>query len=391
MKTLRGIHQLVHTLSYGDAISTEVIALQRAFIEAGIESTIYAIHVHPFYRGAENTASGPIAHFETLSRDGNRAALVMHYSLGSPLNEVYRMASGYKRFLIYHNLTPAKFFQGINPQLVRNLASGTSELPALCDLSDKLIADSEFNAQDLKRISKRAREHGVEVLPLLVEPSRFEQPANAGFAALLQGTKGINVLHVGRLVPNKGIEEILRTFYFICKQIDQEARLWLVGVDIDSELYAYGLKRMCDAWGMAGQVEFLGQRSDGELRALYENCSAYLCLSEHEGFCLPVIEAMHFGLPVISTRHGALAETIGDGGVLIDAVTPSLVAELVAEVSNNATLRTSMIKAGRARVRKFESSNFYANVKRVFELGGGDPQISLRGAESHGIAVKYQE
>ncbi len=380
MKKIRSIHQLVHTLSYGDAISTEVIALQRALIEDGYESTIYAINVHPFYQGYKNPARGPIAFYQTLSQTEENSALVMHYSLGSPLNEIYRQASGHKRFLIYHNLTPARFFQGINPQLVRDLSSGADELPELCNLSDCLIADSEFNARDLKKISSRARERGVSVLPLLVEPSRFEQPANAGFAAMLRSTKGMNILHVGRLVPNKGIEQILRTFYFLCRQIDHSAKLWLVGVDTDSELYAYGLKRMCDAWGISAHVEFLGQRSDCELRALYENCSVYLCLSEHEGFCLPVIEAMHFGLPVISTRHGALAETIQDGGILIDAVIPSLIAELVAEVSNNSTLRASIIEAGKERVKAFEPAKFYSNVDALFGGAGERGTIERSGS-----------
>jgi glycosyltransferase involved in cell wall biosynthesis len=361
----RRFDQLVHTLSYGDAISTEVIALQRVFIEAGFESAIFAINVHPFYLGRSNTARGPIKKFGELQRVVHgEASLLLHYSLGSPLNELFREIKGYRRGLVYHNLTPAHFFEGINPVLVQNLSSGSEELPALCELCDFLVADSEFNAADLKRVSTRAREHGVVILPLLVEPSRFSGEANPGFAALLRGTKGINVLHVGRLVPNKGYEAIVRAFYFLRKQIDPEARLWLVGIDIDSELYSFTLKRMVDAWGLTDAVEFLGQRSDGELRALYENCSVYLCLSEHEGFCLPVIEAMHFGLPVVSTSHGALAETIADGGVLIDAARPSLVAELVAEVAKNGGLRERVIGAGRKRVSAFSPELFYAAVQR---------------------------
>lgn len=376
----RNIHQLVHTLSYGDAISTEVIALQRALVSAGHSSTIFAIHVHPFYRtplAQQNVVSGPIEHYSKLALTAQNPAtpenttnepdeVVLHYSLGSPLNDVYRSLRGYKRSLIYHNLTPAKYFKGINPLLVKHLTSGAQELPELCALSDRLIADSQFNAADLKAASSRAQSQGVAVLPLLVEPSRFDQPANAGFAALLKQSGGINVLHVGRLVPNKGYEAIIRSFYFLRTHIDPQARLWLVGTDIDSELYGYALKRMCDAWGLSSQVEFLGQRSDDEVRALYENCSVYLCLSEHEGFCLPVIEAMHFGLPVISTKNGALAETIGDGGVLLDSVVPSLIAELIAEVAAPSPLREKLRAAGKARVGAFSSAVFSAGVAQLF-------------------------
>jgi len=368
------IDQLVHTLSYGDAISTEVIAIQRACIAAGYSSVIYAINVHPFFKGKDSSLSGPIAHYEKLALSPLNPALknkiILHYSLGSPLNALYQSLSDYTRILIYHNLTPAKFFDGINPLLVSSLNSGAQELPVLCELSDQLLADSNFNADDLRAISPRARKSGVAVLPLLVEPTRFEQPANAGFASLLQNTKGINVLHVGRLVPNKGYEQIIRSFYFLRTFIDPHARLWLVGTDIDSELYGFALKRMCDAWGLSGSVEFLGQRSDGELRSLYENCSVYLCLSEHEGFCLPVIEALHFGLPVISTRNGALAETLASGGVLIDSVVPSLVAELIAEVAKNQGLREQIIAAGKKRAAEFAVSFFYERLRTSILISG---------------------
>ena len=347
------IHQLVHTLNYGDAISGEALSLQRVFRARGIESEIYAINTHPKYKGLTKDY-----------RDFNRGFMgevILHYSLGSPLNELYRNLPLAKRAIIYHNLTPSKWFAGVNPRIVSDIEEGLAELPDLLKISDKVVADSKFNAHELKQYGTDAA-----VLGLPFDPVRWDIPRNEGFYNLLKNEGGIHILHVGRIAPNKCLEDLIKAFYFLHHKIDKRSRLWLPGIDIDTELYSFSLKRMVHEFQLTGVVEFCGGRSDDELKALYEASSAYVCLSEHEGFCLPVIEAMNFNLPVIGYNATALPETIASGGILVNDKDPHKLAELMYQVATDDKLRIALVEKGLERVKDFTLKNFTDQVDLLF-------------------------
>lgn len=358
MKT-RAIHQLLHTLSYGDAISGEALALQRCLKSLGFESEIFAINVHPVYK--KDAASLGVRDYRTLPHDTD-AGVILHYSLGSPLNAVYRALSRAERTLVYHNLTPADWFRGVNPRIVRDIEQGMLELPELCRISHQLIADSAFNAGELAALGFST----AQVLELPIDPLRWSEPRNDGIYSLLKSQPGINVVHIGRLAPNKCIEDIIKAFYFLNRFIDKQSRLWLAGIDIDTEIYSFSLKRLVHSLGLEEHVIFAGCMADSELRALYEAGSVYCCMSEHEGFCLPVVEAMHFGLPVVSFASSALPDTIGAGGILVKEKRHAEIAELLAEVSRNQELRASLIAAGKARVAALSYDIFSKQVQELF-------------------------
>lgn len=349
------IHQLVHTLSYGDAISGEVLALQRCLREIGHHSEIFAINTHPTYKG--------------LTRDYREVAtsqcdeIWLHYSLGSPLNEIYRNLQRTKRTLIYHNLTPSKWFAGVNPRIVRDIESGLSELGELCKLSDRLLADSGFNASELEKFGVTA-----QVLPLPLDPQRWQAAANPGIAHLVRNEPGIHILHVGRLAPNKCLEDIVRAFYFVHHHLRAQSRLWLVGIDIDTEVYAYSIRRLAQELKLDHAINFCGCLADSEVRALYETCSVYLCMSEHEGFCLPLLEAMHFGLPIIAYESSAVPETVANGGVLVNKKSHPEIAELIVEISENSSLRQKIVQAGKSRVQQLSYEKFSKNVADILNL-----------------------
>ena len=217
-------HQLVHTLSYGDAISGEVLALQRVFRVQGRLSEIYSINTHPKLKGQARDYRELDPAF-----DGE---LILHYSLGSPLNACYAAAHSATRTLIYHNLTPAHWFAGVNPRLVLDIEEGIKALPQLCLISKRLIADSKFNAGELAGLGFEAR-----VLELPIDPSRWEIEANPGIAKIVRDKGGVHVLHVGRLAPNKCVEDVIKSFYYLRRYVKHNSHLWLVGIDIDTELY----------------------------------------------------------------------------------------------------------------------------------------------------------
>ncbi len=349
----KNIHQLVHTLSYGDAISGEVISLQRVLREAGVNSEIFAINVHPKYKG--------LAHkYETFPRDFD-GTLILHYSLGSPLNDLYKCSAKARRALIYHNLTPSSWFAGVNPRVAADIEHGIKELPSLCKMSDLLLADSKFNASELEKMGFKSH-----VLELPLDPARWTGGANPGIANLVQREPGIHLLHVGRMAPNKSIEDIIKIFYFVHRFVNPQSRLWLVGIDIDTELYSFALKRLVHELDLQNAVNFSGGLADSEVRALYENATAYLCMSEHEGFCLPVIEAMHFGLPVIAYDSSALSDTVGAGGILIKDKRHAEIAELVGMVATDQNFRKQMIDAGKKRVAELSVDRFSSHARELF-------------------------
>lgn len=352
---MRRIYQLVHTLSYGDAISGEVLSLKRCFEEAGCESLIYAINVHPKLKNVALNFKDFDAGF-----DGE---VVLHYSLGSPLNELYLNLPKATKSLIYHNLTPARWFAGVNPRICRDIESGLNELPALLEVTDRVIADSAFNAEELNALGFKAN-----VLNLPIDPARWDLEANSGISSILSGDPGLHLLHVGRLAPNKCIEDIIRAFYFLHHHLNPQSKLWLVGIDIDTELYSFSLKRLVNELKLDQAVNFVGCLADSEVKALYQSASVYLCLSEHEGFCLPVIEAMHFGLPVVAYNSSALPDTVADGGIIIDDKDPAKLAELVNHIHQDQALRARLIEAGKKRVQQLSYKNFATALGKLFAL-----------------------
>lgn len=349
MSDVRAIHQLVHTLSYGDAISTEVLALQRTLRELGYRSEIFAIGEHQNLRGRSQP------YREVLREE--QADIILHYSLGSPLNEIFSSWKRGKKTLVYHNITPARWFEGVNSRVARDIEAGLKDLPALCSVADAIWADSGFNAGEIKALGFHA-----DVLELLVDPARWGLPRNESVFQDVKRLARLNILHVGRLAPNKCVEDILKAFRFIHHGLERDSKLWLVGIDTDTELYSFSLREMAARLGIGGAVECTGCLTDEGVRAMYEAADAYVCMSEHEGFCLPLIEAMHFGLPVVAFSAGAVAETLGDGGVLVREKRHAELGQALFDLAQPGALRDGVIEAGRRRVSHFSEERFRARV-----------------------------
>jgi glycosyltransferase involved in cell wall biosynthesis len=350
---IKKIAQLVHTLSYGDAISTEVLSIHRVCEELGFESTIYAINEHPKLKNQSRK-------YTELPPDFS-GEVILHYSLGSPLNDLYRQLVKAKRTLIYHNLTPAHFFSAVNPRIVRDINTGLEELPGLLKITDRIISDSQFNAAEIVTYGFQS-----EVLEIPFDPSRWEMPANPGIAAQIKGDSALHIVHVGRLAPNKKIEELIKTLYVMREHVNRNVRLWLVGIDIDTELYSFSLKRLINFLGLEQEVRLVGCFADSEVRALYENADVYVCLSEHEGYCLPVIEAMHFGLPVITSASSALPQTVGTGGVVVEQSDYLELALLINAIGTDPEFKQKLRQSGFERIKSLSMENFKKNISVLF-------------------------
>ncbi|MDD2943755.1 MAG: glycosyltransferase [bacterium] len=359
------IAQLVHTLNYGDAISGEALAIRRILSEQGIDNRIFSLHAHekvtsdrfPLAELADYVHSAREIGSETTRAE--KVVVILHYSLASPLNEAYLALENAHRVIIYHNLTPPRWFAGYNARVHADLVAGEQELPQLLSASDEVIADSHFNARELEHYGCDS----AQVLGLLIDLRKWSVEANPGIRDALLGHGGRNFLHVGRTAPNKCLEDIIKAFYFYYHKIDRQSRLWLIGSDIDTEIYSFELSRLVTELRLKEAVNFVGSVSDGELRSFYENSDVYLAMSEHEGFCVPLLEAMHFNLPIIAFDSSAVGETLGDAGYLIGEKDYPRIAELMSQIVS----RSELVQA--ARERGQERLKFFSEAKFRSELG----------------------
>ena len=351
------IHQFVHTLSYGDAISGEAVAIRRLL--GG--SNIYCVHCHEKLKHEAREWTFFEQDLQDSLAAGEEVAVILHYSIDSPLNRIFSESTGFKRALIYHNLTPEHWFFGYNPRVVADLRRGREELPELLRLVDVPLADSDFNRRELGAFGCET----AEVLPLFIDPVKWAVAANPGIVRILKSQGGKNILHVGRFAPNKRLEDIIKAFYFYHHKIEEKSKLWLVGSDIDTEIYSFELRMLINELRLKDAVEIVGQVADTELRSFYEASDLYLCMSEHEGFCVPIVEAMHFGCPVIAFDSSAVGETMGDGGLLLADKSPAAVAELINIVMTDDQLRGELIRRGKARSESYREENFVKQFEKV--------------------------
>ncbi|HMO18938.1 MAG TPA: glycosyltransferase [Oligoflexia bacterium] len=353
------VDQFVHTLQYGDAISGEALTLRRVFSEMGYRSNIYSVNTH------EKLAKIPLPYSSYAPPEKEEAALtILHYSIASPLNSIFENISTGKRAIIYHNLTPVSWYENYNARVANDLVRGIEELPLLLKKCDMIIADSEFNKKELLKFGAEK----VHVLPLTLDPDRWPKRENPGIVAALKnhsGGTGKNILHVGRFAPNKCIEDIIRAFYFYHHKFEQNSRLWLVGSDTDTEIYSFELKKLARELRLNDAVNFVGSVSDDELMAFFMASDAYICMSEHEGFCVPIIEALNFSLPVIAFSSSAIPETLGDGGILLEEKNPLKTAAVLHSLISDISIKNDLLEKGKKQLEKFSLPVFIENINNT--------------------------
>ncbi len=349
----RSFAQLVHTLSYGDAISSETLTIDRLLGKSGYSSKIFCLHAHP---KVEKFCSN-ISEF----RSDEFTDILLHYSLGSPLNKVFSDFNSGRRIFLFHNLTPAAWFSSYNRRVYDDLVLGLEELPKVASKADLVLSDSEFNRGELAAVGIG----NSEVLDFPFDSDKWNIEGNVGIKGILAGSGKKNFLHVGRLAPNKCIEDIIKSFYFYYHKINSKSHLWLIGSDTDCEIYSLELRNLVGELRLKDGVSFVGAVSDEELKAYYEISDIYLCMSEHEGFCVPLLEAMYFGTPVVAFNSSAIPTTLGPAGVLVENKSPSLVAELFEEILDNDCLREDLVRSGREQVGQFSLDRFE---KSLFSL-----------------------
>jgi glycosyltransferase involved in cell wall biosynthesis len=283
---------------------------------------------------------------------------VYHFSIGSAAGRMIYHAPD-RLVAIYHNITPARFFLGFHPHLVGLTHHGRRELSAFAPRTELGLGDSEYNRRELEAAGFRR----TAVLPIVLDLARYRQPPSAVTRRLFADGR-TNVLFVGRIIPNKRIEDLVAAFAAYRRR-DPRSRLLLVGDYRGHERYYARLRERAVALGLslADDVVFTGHLEHDDLLACYAASHLFLCLSEHEGFCVPLLEAMVFGLPVVACDAGAVRETLGGAGVLLEDRDPETVAEVLARLRPDGELRRAVLAGQGRALAALERTDFGALVR----------------------------
>ena len=339
------VHQVLATLGYGDAIGHEVLGIQRVLRAAGYESEI-------FVETADRRLEDLTVDYRDLpdaSRPDN--LLIHHFSIGSRASRVaYALPD--RMALVYHNITPPEFFVDVHPLLVQLCYLGRRELSVYVSRVELALGDSEYNRAELEALSFPT----TAVLPVVPDFTHLGGEPNYMQAGAFDDG-WVNLLFVGRMIPNKRIEDLIRAFHAYKRWFNPRSRLLLVGSHGGFERYLAMVHDFVARIG-ATDVHLLGHVSNEELAAYYEIADVFLCASEHEGFCVPLMEAFHMGVPVLAYAATAVPATMDGGGILYHRKDPVEVAALVDAVVSDASLRERVVDRQDAALGRLLAKDF---------------------------------
>jgi glycosyltransferase involved in cell wall biosynthesis len=284
---------------------------------------------------------------------------LFHFSIGSAAARLALTVPD-RLVLRYHNITPPEFFADHLPHLARQCHQGRRELRAFAPRTALALGVSAFNRRELDQAGF-AR---TGVLPISLDLEALRHGPQSATVRRLYADGRANLLFVGRIIPNKRIEDLLRLFAVYQRSIDSSARLLLVGDHWGYEPYLLRLEELSRALTLEDAI-FTGQVEDDELRAHYASAAAYVSMSEHEGFCVPLLEAMAFGVPVMAYDAGAVAETLDGAGLLLRDKRPEEAAELLQRIVRDTALRRAVLATQAQRLERLRAEDTRARVREA--------------------------
>jgi len=287
---------------------------------------------------------------------------IFHFALVSPMTAAFaRLSSG--RVLQYHNVTPAHFFAGYDAAIFRLAMLGREDLKSLVGQTDIALGDSEYNRQELESMGFT----NTGVFPIAVDTGRISAaPRRPALEKVLEEEGWLNFLFVGRIVPNKKIEDHIKLAEHYKRYVDEQYRFIFVGRTDATPTYYAAVQSMIERYRMpAGRFIFTGPVPDDDLATYYRMANVYISLSEHEGFCVPLLEAMAADVPVLAYSAAAVPDTLGGAGVQFAPKDLEYAAELLGELAYNDRLRAQVIAGQRRRLGDFGDDRIRTELERL--------------------------
>lgn len=346
--------QVLANMEYGDAVTNYAVLLDRLLRQAGYATRLYSQYVHPFFRRQYQLLGKAGQHLD--SRD---VVWLYHYSTASPATQMLRKAQG-PVVLVYHNVTPEHYMAPIGGSFASRAHAARQDLADFARVPVMAMADSHYNAADLAALGiQQAR-----VVPLSLDFDRFQRRPDMGLLRALREHREVNFLTVGRLAPHKRIEDVIKVFYYYQNYINPRSRLYVVGDGEEYSSYVHQLMQLQSDLGIPN-ILFTGKVRFRELLAYYKASDVYLCMSEHEGFCVPLLEAMHLGVPVIAYGCEAVRETLGGAGVVAEHKRVDVIAEMAELLVRDPSLRHTVVQQQQRRAEDFSLTRLRQQLAEV--------------------------
>ncbi len=347
------INQWVPAAHRGDAIGDSARTVRDLLRGMGHDSDIFALTIDENMRQDARPFADPAAKRGDVT--------IFHFALPSPMTEPFAALDGV-RVLQYHNITPAPFFAPYDAGLFRLAALGRRELASLAGRVDLALGDSDFNRQELEALGFDR----TGVMPIAVNTARITDAAPRPALERILRDGLINILFVGRIAPNKKIEDHIRMAEMYKRYVDAYYRFIFVGrYDGLPRYYAQVRALVAEFENLPDRFWFTGPVPDEDLAAFYRYADVYVSLSEHEGFCVPLVEAMAADVPIVAYAAGAVPETLGGAGVLFSPKDLEVAAELVGSVVYDRDLRGRVLEGQRRRVLDFAPARIEARLREV--------------------------
>ncbi len=345
------IIQMLPTIAFGDAIGNHTLALNQMIKNMGYDTEIYAEAVD------QRLPSGIAKEIQKMPEVNSEDVVLYHLSTGSELNYYFGNLKC-KKIVEYHNITPPLFFNGYSSKARINAQKGIEQARWLADKADYCLADSDFNRQELRNMGYK---QCIDVAPILIPFSDYDKKPSDTIIKKYNDGK-TNILFTGRIAPNKKQENIIEAFYYYKTNIDADSRLILVGSYNGMERYYNMLADYVEELELK-DVVFTGHIPFDEILAYYRIADVFVCMSEHEGFCVPLVEAMKFEIPVLAFAGSAVSETLGNGGILMEEKNPKIAAEWIDQLAQNKRLRSEIQEEQKQRLSDFQ----YDRVVDIYE------------------------
>jgi glycosyltransferase involved in cell wall biosynthesis len=335
------VNQWVPAAHTGDAIGDSARRVRGLLRAMGHDSEVYALTIDDDLRHDVRPFGDPAARGGDLT--------IFHYALPSPMTAAFA-SLGSGRVLQYHNVTPAAYFAPYDPSLFRLASLGRKELATLVGQVDLALGDSEYNRQELEALGFEP----TGVFPIAVDTTRITRTVRRPALESILDDGLVNILFVGRIAPNKKIEDHIRLAEMYKRYIDAYYRFIFVGrFDVVPRYYSMIRSLMAEYRLLNDRFVFTGPVPDEELAVYYQHAAVYVSLSEHEGFCVPLVEAMAADVPIMAYAAAAVPGTLGGAGVQFGPKDLEYASELLGALAFDDELRAGVIAGQRRRLADF--------------------------------------
>ncbi len=348
--------QVIWNLGYGDGVSNCVFSVSEILNELNYSNYIIAFFLDKQIKN-KNVVKKEI--YEPIAVDADDI-LIYHFSHGCPSNYIVENMAC-KKILVYHNITTPDFFRGVNDDLFRACLWGMHDAAKTVGKYLKAVVMSEFSKSNLLEMGWRAED--IQIIPLIKAHDK-EIKINSVLADSYTDDY-VNILFTGRIAPNKKIEDIIRIFSYYQKNVNPKSRLFLVGW-IQCLNYYDALVRYVQSLKVQ-DVVFTGHVANEDLEAYYAVSDIFLCMSEHEGFCIPLLEAMKRETPVIAYSAAAVPDTLGNAGILVETKDEGEIAEIINRLISDPEYRKKIIQSQNKRVSSLGLEDHKLELKKIID------------------------